>query len=172
MNEYPDMKIGKNVYIAETAVIIGDVEIGDNVSIFDGTVIRADMDSITIGDNTNVQDNVTIHTDTGFPTKIGKNVSIGHNAVVHGCTVDDYVLIGMGAILMNGSHVKTGSIVGAGAVVTQNFESEEYSLILGVPAKVVKVNKDQMAYIKANAEDYLKLKELHMSGKLDRYRRV
>ncbi|MCY0851633.1 gamma carbonic anhydrase family protein [Thermoplasma acidophilum] len=164
------MKIGKNVYIAETAVIIGDVEIGDNVSIFDGAVIRADMDSIKIGDNTNVQDNVTIHTDTGFPTKIGSNVSIGHNAVVHGCTVDDYVLIGMGAILMNGSHIRTGSIVGAGALVTQNFESEEYSLILGVPAKVTRINKEQMAYVKANAEDYLKLKDLHMSGRLERYR--
>ncbi|WP_297215241.1 gamma carbonic anhydrase family protein [Thermoplasma sp.] len=164
------MKIGKNVYIAETAVIIGDVEIGDNVSIFDNAVIRADMDRITIGENTNIQDNVTIHTDTGYPTKIGRNVSIGHNAVVHGCTIDDYVLIGMGSILMNGSHIRTGSIVGAGALVTQGFVSDEYSLILGLPAKVVKVNKGQMEYIKANAEDYLKLKELHMGGRLERYR--
>ncbi|BAB59748.1 ferripyochelin binding protein [Thermoplasma volcanium GSS1] len=165
------MRIGKNVYIAETAVVIGDVDIADGVSIFDSAVLRADLEKIIIGENTNIQDNVTIHTDVGYPTRIGKYVSIGHNAVVHGCTVEDEVLIGMGAIIMNGAQIGHGSIVGAGAVVTKGFKAPEYSVILGLPAKVMRLNQDQISYVKANAEDYIKLRDLYLSGKFERYRK-
>ncbi len=163
------ISIGKGVYIAKTAVIIGNVTIGDNVSIFDGAVLRGDLDKITIGDNSNVQDNVTIHVDTGYPARIGKNVSIGHNAVVHGCTVDDDVVIGMSSVLMNGSHVSSGSVVGAGAVVTQGFSCDENSLILGVPARVVKTDRTLSGYARANADEYLNLKNMYMENKIEKY---
>ncbi len=163
------IRIGKDVYIAKTAVIIGNVAIGDNVSIFDGAVLRGDLDKITIGDNSNVQDNVTIHVDRGYPAKIGKNVSIGHNAVVHGCTVDDDVVIGMSSVLMNGSRVSSGSVVGAGAVVTQGFSCDDNSLILGVPARVVKIDRTLSEYARANADEYLNLKNMYMEKKIEKY---
>lgn len=140
IGEYRGLKprIGRNVFIAPTAVIIGDVKIGDNTSIWYGTVVRGDRDSITIGADTNIQDNCTLHTDPGKPLVIGNTVSVGHNAVVHGCTIEDNSLVGIGAVVLNGALIKRGSIVGSGAVVKEGQIVGPSQLVAGVPAKVKK----------------------------------
>lgn len=130
---------GENCFIAETAVIIGDVEMGDNCSIWYNAVLRGDVHYIKLGNKVNIQDNAMVHcTYQKFPTNIGNNVSVGHNAVVHGCTIHDNVLIGMGAIVMDNCVVESNSIVAAGAVVTQNTHIKSGELWAGVPAKKIK----------------------------------
>ena len=147
-----------SVIICPGAQVFGDVELGENVSVWHGAIIRGDTDSITIGDNYNVQDNCVVHCTRGFPVEIGKNVSVGHGAVVHGCKLDDNVLIGMNATVLNGAHIGKNSIVGAGAVVSEGKEFPEGSLILGVPAKAVKeVSEEQINLIQNNADNYVKL---------------
>ena len=147
-----------SVVICPGAQVLGDVELGEDVSIWHGAVIRGDTDSITIDDNSNVQDNCVVHCTKGFPVEIGKNVSIGHGAVVHGCKLEDNVLIGMNATVLNGAHIGKNSIVGAGAVVSGGKDFPEGSLILGVPAKVVKqLNESQVKLIQDNADNYVKL---------------
>ena len=150
--------IKDSIVICPGAQVLGDVELGENVSVWHGAVIRGDTDSITIGDNSNVQDNCVVHCTRGFPVVIGDNVSIGHGAVVHGCRLDDNVLIGMNATVLNGAHISKNSIVGAGAVVSEGKEFPEGSLILGVPAKVVKqLSPEQVQLIQNNADNYVKL---------------
>ena len=147
-----------SIVICPGAQVFGDVELGENVSVWHGAVIRGDTDSITIGDNSNVQDNCVVHCTRGFPVVIGKNVSVGHGAVVHGCRLDDNVLIGMNATVSNGAHISKNCIVGAGAVVSEGKEFPEGSLILGVPAKVVKqLSPEQIQLIQNNADNYVKL---------------
>ena len=150
--------IKDSIVICPGAQVLGDVELGENVSVWHGAVIRGDTDSITIGDNSNVQDNCVVHCTRGFPVVIGENVSIGHGAVVHGCKLDDNVLIGMNATVLNGAHISRNSIVGAGAVVSEGKEFPEGSLILGVPAKAVKqLTPEQVQLIQNNADNYVKL---------------
>ena len=150
--------IKDSIVICPGAQVIGDVELGENVSVWHGAVIRGDTDSITIGDNSNVQDNCVVNCTRGFPVEIGKNVSVGHGAVVHGCKLDDNVLIGMNATVLNGAHISKNSIVGAGAVVSEGKEFPEGSLILGVPAKAIKqVSPEQIQMIQNNADNYVKL---------------
>lgn len=152
--------LGDRVFIAEGAKIIGDVEIGDDSSVFYNTVIRADLAEIRIGKRTNIQDNVTVHLSTGVGVHVGDDVTVGHNAILHACDVDDHVLIGMGAILMDGVHIKSDSVVAAGAVVTQNKEFPERSLIVGAPAHVVReLTEDEIRKFHENAEHYLVIKE-------------
>ena len=147
-----------SIVICPGAQVFGDVDLGENVSVWHGAVIRGDTDSITIGDNSNVQDNCVVHCTRGFPVVIGKNVSVGHGAVVHGCRLDDNVLIGMNATVLNGAHISKNCIVGAGAVVSEGKEFPEGSLILGVPAKVVKqLSPEQIQLIQDNADNYVKL---------------
>ncbi len=147
-----------SVVICPGAQVIGDVELGENVSIWFGAVVRGDTDSITIGDNSNIQDNCVVHCTKNFPVEIGENVSVGHGAVVHGCKLDDNVLIGMNATVLNGAHISKNSIVGAGAVVSEGKEFPEGSLILGVPAKAIKeVTPEQMQMIQNNADNYVRL---------------
>lgn len=153
-------KIGKNSWISDNAYIIGDVVIGNNVSVWFGVVIRGDVAPIEIGDDTNIQDNSVIHSEVGYPTKIGNGVTIGHNSIIHGCEIDDNVIIGMGAIILNGAKIGKDSIVGAGSVVTENKIFEDNSLILGVPAKFIrKLDKDEIKRIKRNSESYIMLKK-------------
>ena len=128
--------IGRNVFIAPTAVVIGDVEIGDDSSIWYGTVLRGDMAPIRIGRQTNIQDNSVVHTDYGHPATVGDRVSVGHQAVVHGCTVEDEALIGIGAIVLNGARVGRGAVVAAGSVVREGQQIPEAVLAAGIPAKV------------------------------------
>ena len=131
-------KIGKNVFIAPTATIIGNVEIADGASIWYGTVVRGDTSYIRVGRNSNIQDNCTVHTEANSPVIIGEHVTIGHNAVIHGCTIADRVLIGIGAIILNGAAIHTGSIVAAGSLVKQGQQVDPHCLVAGSPAAMKK----------------------------------
>lgn len=152
-------EFGRDIYIAENATIVGDVITGDYCSIWFNAVIRGDVNEIRLGNKVNVQDGAVIHcTYERFATHIGNNVSIGHNAIVHGCTIADNVLIGMGSIVMDGCLVGQNSIVAAGAVVTQNTTIEPGSVYAGVPAKKIKdidelLSKQEVERI---ANNYLK----------------
>lgn len=151
-------KYGDNCWFAETAVILGDVQLGNECTVWYNAVVRGDVNYIKIGDRTNIQDNATIHgTYEKAPTSIGNDVSIGHNAIVHGCTLEDEVLIGMGAIVMDGAVVKRGAIVAAGAVVLEGTIIEEGWLFAGVPARKIKVvegkNREMQSRI---AKNYIK----------------
>jgi len=149
---------GEGCFFAENATLTGDVQLGDNCTVWYNAVIRGDVNSIRIGDNTNIQDGVVIHgTYELHPTTIGSNVSVGHNAIVHGCTIEDNVLIGMGSIVMDGCVVESGSIIAAGAVVAPNTRVESGSLYAGVPAKKNKdVTEAQRTMIERTAANYPK----------------
>ena len=150
--------IKDSIVICPGAQVMGNVELGEDVSIWFGAVVRGDTDSITIGNRSNVQDNCVVHCTKGFPVEIGENVSVGHGAIIHGCKLDDNVLIGMNATVLNGAHISKNSIVGAGAVVSEGKEFPEGSLILGVPAKAVKqVTPEQIDLIQHNADNYVNL---------------
>ncbi len=147
-----------SVVVCPGAQLLGDLELGDDVSIWHGAVVRGDVAPIRIGNNSNVQDNCVIHASEGFPVIIKDNVSIGHGAVVHGCTLEDNVLVGMNATVLNGAKIGKNSIIGAGAVVSENKEFPEESLILGVPGKVVKhLTQEQIDHIQENADNYCEL---------------
>ena len=147
-----------SIVICPGAQVIGKVELGEDVSIWHGEVLRGDTDSITIGNRSNVQDNCVVHCTKGYPVEIGENVSVGHGAVVHGCRLEDSVLIGMNATVLNGAHIGKNSIVGAGAVVSEGKEFPEKSLILGVPAKAVRqLTSEQIKMIQDNADNYVRL---------------
>lgn len=157
-------QIGHNVFIAPTAVVIGNVRIGDNSSIWYGTVLRGDRDGITIGQNTNIQDNCTVHTDPGKPVNIGNNVSVGHNAVVHGCTLEDNSLVGINATVLNMAVIKSGSIVGSGAVVKQGQSIGPLQLAAGVPATVKKqLTEADVEGIVQTSRTYMLLSQEHRS---------
>lgn len=132
-------KFGENCFLAETAAIIGDVEMGKDCSIWFSAVLRGDVHSIRLGNNVNVQDNATIHaTYKKSPTTIGNNVSIAHNAVVHGCTIKDNVLIGMSAVVLDDAIIESNAIIAAGSVVTKGTHVESGSVYAGAPAKKIK----------------------------------
>ena len=156
-------KIGKNCFIAENAVIIGDVTIGDDCSIWYGVVLRGDVNTIKIGNRVNIQDNASIHTlYQRSVTIIGDDVSVGHNAVVHGAKVGNDVLVGMGAILMDNAEIADGSIIAAGAVVLSN-EKLEPGVYAGVPAKKVKDGSEAItAAAHKNAQGYMMYKDWYM----------
>ena len=149
---------GGGYYVAHGSRITGDVTIANDCGIWYNAVIRGDEAPIIIGERTNIQDNSVLHTDYDFPLKIGSDVTIGHGAIVHGCTIGNNVMIGMGAIVMNGAVVGDNSIVGAGALVTQNTVIPEGSIAFGSPAKVKsKVTEDDIVHILYNADTYVKL---------------
>jgi carbonic anhydrase/acetyltransferase-like protein (isoleucine patch superfamily) len=125
-----------DAWLAPTATVIGHATIDSRASVFYGAVVRADMDRVVLGAGSNLQDNVVVHTDFGFPTLIGAGVSVGHAAVVHGCTVEDDCLIGMNATVLNGARIGTGSLVAAGTVVLEGTVIPPRSLVAGVPGKV------------------------------------
>jgi carbonic anhydrase/acetyltransferase-like protein (isoleucine patch superfamily) len=155
-------QIGKNVFIAPTAVVVGDVEIADGASIWYGAVVRGDLASIRIGRDTNIQDNGTIHVDEGKPCIIGEAVVVGHNAVVHGCTIEDQCLIGINAVVLNGAHIKEGSVVAAGAVVLENQVIGPLELAAGLPARIRKSLPASMPEtIRHDAGIYLDLARHH-----------
>lgn len=132
-------KLGKDVFLAETAVIIGDVSMGDECSIWYNAVLRGDVNAITLGNRVNIQDNAMVHcTYQKYPITLGDNVSVGHNAIVHGCTIHDNVLIGMGAIVMDNCVIESYALIAAGAVVTQGTHIKAGELWAGVPAKKIK----------------------------------
>jgi len=154
-----DVRItGKPLFVAKNATVIGDVTIGNDVGIWFGAVVRADKDRIAIGDRSNIQDNCVVHTSKGFPVTLGKDVSVGHGAILHGCSIGDRVLVGMGAIVLNGAKVGEGSMIGAGAVVTEGADIPAQSIVVGVPGKVIKqATEAQENHILANAASYIEL---------------
>lgn len=123
---------------------MGDVTVGDESSVWPNAVLRGDMDAIVIGRQSNIQDNCTVHCDEGFPARIGDRVVVGHGAIVHGATIEDEVTVGMGAIVMTGAHVGAGSYIGGGAVLTENFQVPPRSVVVGVPAKVIKATTEEL----------------------------
>ena len=150
--------LGADVFLAPNATILGDVTLGDRVGIWFGAVVRADRDRIAIGADSNVQDNCVVHCTPGYPVMIGREVSVGHGAVLHGCTVGDRVIVGMGAVVLNGAAIGADSLIGAGAVVTEGAQIPPNSVVLGVPGKVVKQTTDeQRAKIRRNAATYVEL---------------
>ncbi|MCQ1538399.1 gamma carbonic anhydrase family protein [Methanocalculus taiwanensis] len=149
---------GRCAFIAGNATVVGDAELGEDVSVWFSAVIRADRVRIVVGDRSNIQDNAVLHGSPGYPTTIGSGVSVGHGAILHGCTVLDDVLIGMGAIVMNGAVIGSGSIIGAGAVVTEGKVIPENSIVLGVPGKVIsETTEEQRESIRRNASVYVDL---------------
>ena len=148
--------IDRSVFVADGAKIIGNVEMGKNSSIWFNAVIRADSAEVKIGANSNVQDNAVIHTSEGFDVSIGDNVTIGHGAIVHGCTIKSNVMIGMGAIILNGAVIEENSIIGAGTLVTQGKVIPAGSLAFGNPVKIVRRLTDkEIESIKDNANSYV-----------------
>ncbi|NMA87490.1 MAG: gamma carbonic anhydrase family protein [Tissierellia bacterium] len=155
--------IHKNSFIAEDAAVIGDVSIGEGTSIWYSAVVRGDIESITIGKYSNIQDNCTVHTETNIPTKIGDYTVVGHNAIVHGCTVGDNCLIGMGSVILNNAVIGDNCIIGAGTVVTEGKEIPPSSLVIGIPGKVVRqVTEEEIRAVKANAIRYNELYKKHI----------
>ncbi len=150
--------IGKETYIAPNATLKGDVNLGDNVTILFGAVLRADVDKIIIGNGSNVQDNAVIHESAGKPVVIGRNVSIGHGAIVHGATIEDDCLIGMGSIILNGAKIGKGSLIAAGALVSERKEIPPNSLVMGVPGKIIReLTPEERAGNLKNAATYVGL---------------
>ncbi|MHA6279496.1 gamma carbonic anhydrase family protein [Salinimicrobium sp. CAU 1759] len=154
-NIFPEL--GQNCYVAENATIVGNVRMGNDCSVWFSAVIRGDVNSIRIGDRTNIQDGAVIHcTYKKAATIIGNDVSIGHRAIVHGCTVEDNVLIGMGAIVMDDAIIEKGCIIAAGAVVLEKTKCEAGHIYAGIPArKVKKLSEEQIENLKKTASNYI-----------------
>lgn len=155
-------KVAANAWIAPSAVLVGDVVVHGRASIWYGAVLRADRTQIVIGEGSNLQDNCVVHGDPGYPTTIGERVSVGHGAVVHGCSVEDECLIGMSATIMNGAHIGRGSIIAAGTVVLAGATVPPGSLVTGVPGSVRRKTTDaDRSGILANARHYVDLAAEH-----------
>ena len=143
-------------YVAEGAILKGNISFGEDASIWYHATIRGDSDIITIGEKTNIQDNVVIHVTKGFPVHIGSHVTVGHSAIVHGCSVGENTLIGMGAIILNGAQIGKNCIIGAGALVTQNMNIPDGSLAYGNPAKIQRnLKQEEIDEITKNAIRYV-----------------
>ena len=154
-NYTPEIK--ETSFIAPNASLIGRVKIGENSSVWFNTVLRGDMENISIGDESNIQDLSMGHADPGFPLVVGNRVTIGHHCVVHGCSIEDDCLIGMGAIIMNGVRFGRGSIIGAGAVLLEGMEVPKFSMVVGSPAKVRKTYDESiLENIRDSAQIYVK----------------
>jgi carbonic anhydrase/acetyltransferase-like protein (isoleucine patch superfamily) len=154
--------IAPDAFTAPTSVVIGEVTMAAGSSVWYHTVLRADCGPIVLGADTNIQDNCTVHVDPGFPVTVGERVSVGHNAVLHGCTVEDDVLVGMGATVLNGAHIGAGSLIAAQALVPQGMRVPPGSLVAGVPAKVKRqLTEEEREGIKLNAAMYLVLAKGH-----------
>ncbi|WP_052460556.1 gamma carbonic anhydrase family protein [Microbacterium gorillae] len=155
-------EVAESTYIAPGAHVIGAVTLGERTSVWYSAVVRGDVNTITIGDRSNVQDNVSIHVDAEHPAVIGTDVSIGHNAVVHGCEVGDGCLIGMGAVVLSGAVIGAGSLVAGGAVVLGGTVVPSGSLVAGVPAKVRRpITDEERAGLVENAARYLEITQMH-----------
>ena len=161
--EQPDLP--ERYWIAETATVIGRVRLKAEASVWFGSVLRGDNEWIELGERSQIQDNATLHTDPGFPIVIGRDCVVGHGVVLHGCTVEDNSLIGMGAVVLNGAKIGKHSLVGAGAVVTEGKTFPDYSLIVGAPARVLRALDESAARMIADAADiYVKRWQRYAKG--------
>lgn len=157
--------IHDDAWVAPNATVLGQVTLAANASVWYSVTLRSEFEPIEIGEASNIQDGCTVHVDPGFPARIGAGVTVGHNAVLHGCTVEDDSLIGMGAIVMNGAVIGAGSLVAGGALVPQGAVIPPRSLVAGVPAKVRReLTDDEVAHNKLNAQAYVHLSEMHRSA--------
>jgi len=155
-------RIAATAWVADNAQVIGRVELADDASVWYGAVLRGDNDRITVGARSNVQDGSVLHADAGFPLTLGADVTVGHQAMLHGCTVGDGSLIGIQAVVLNGARIGRNSLVGAGAVVTEGKEFPDGSLILGAPAKAVRsVTPEQVERLRFGAQHYVENAERH-----------
>ncbi len=155
-------RVAESAFVAPNATLVGSVVLAEGASVWYGAVLRADNEPITIGRDSNVQDGCAFHVDAGKPVTLGEGVSVGHNAVVHGATIEDHCLIGMGAVVMNGAVIGSESLVAAGALVTEGMEVPPRSLVAGVPAKVRReLSDDEVARLHRNAVIYTEHRELH-----------
>lgn len=153
-------------FIHSLAFACGRVTLGERTSVWPFAVLRGDTERIEVGDESNIQDGTVVHADAGFPTVIGKRVGIGHRAIIHGSTIEDRCLIGMGAVLLNGVHVGTGSIIAAGAVCPERMQVPPNSLVVGVPGRVLRQTTDaERDRIEATVDAYLRLQEEHQAGR-------
>ena len=160
----PAPVVAESAYVAPGAVLVGNVTLADHASVWYNAVLRAEAEPIRIGPGSNLQDNVSCHVDHGFPLLVGRNVSVGHGAVLHGCTIEDGSLIGMMATVLNGAVIGSGSLVAAGAVVLEGTIVPPRSLVAGVPAKVRRpLTDDEVAGLDHNAAEYLRHSALHAS---------
>jgi len=149
-------EIDPSAFVADTATVLGKVTLGANASVWFGATLRGDNERITIGANSNVQEGTVMHTDPGYPLDIGNNVTVGHQAMLHGCTVGDGSLIGIQAVVLNGARIGKGCLVGAGALVTEGKEFPDHSLILGSPAKVVRtLTQEDLLRLEGTAAGYV-----------------
>jgi carbonic anhydrase/acetyltransferase-like protein (isoleucine patch superfamily) len=150
-------KLGRGVFVASGAAVIGQVEIGEDSNVWFNTVIRGDVNTIKIGARTNIQDNTTVHvTSKTGPTVIGDNVTIGHNAVIHACTIEDYCLIGMGSTILDGAVIRSNCFIAAGSVVTPGKEMPSGMMVMGSPAKPVRpLTQAELDFLRKSALDYV-----------------
>ena len=157
-------EVPSSAWVAESAEVIGRVQLGENASVWYGAVLRGDNDSITVGANSNVQDGSVLHTDHGKPLVIGENVTIGHQVMLHGCTIGDGSLVGIQSVVLNGARIGRNSIVGAGSLVTEGKVFPDGVLIVGSPAKVVReLTPEQIAGLRASAAHYVHQQQRHAS---------
>jgi len=148
--------LGGGHFIAPNAAVIGDVTLHDRASVWFSCVLRGDADRIEIGADSNIQDGTVVHADPGFPTVVGKNVTVGHNAMLHGCTIGDGTLVGINAVVLNGAKIGKGCLIGANALVTEGTEVPDGSMVLGSPGKVVKeLDADMQSALQQNADGYV-----------------
>lgn len=159
-------RLGQRIFVADNAAIIGDVEIGDDCSIWYGAVLRGDIDAIRIGARTNIQDNCVVHVTGGtHPTTIGDDVTVGHAAIVHGCTVGRGALIGMGSRVLDGAVVGEQALVGAGALVPEGMQVPPRTLVIGVPARVKReLTAEELARMDESWRHYVEVKERYLQG--------
>jgi gamma-carbonic anhydrase len=159
--------IGADTFVAETAVLVGDVRVGARSSLWYGTVLRGDVYHIRIGDDTSIQDNTVVHVTSGrHATQIGDRVTVGHSAVLHGCTIEDDCIIGMGAVIMDRAHIGRFCVVGAGALVTPDTVIEEGQLVVGSPARTKRaLTDDERSWIRSSAQHYVELARRYLDGK-------
>jgi len=149
-------QLGRDVFIAEGARVIGKVKLGDEASVWFNAVLRGDVDRIEIGARTNIQDGTVVHLDHGKPCVIGPDCTIGHMAVLHGCTLEDHVLIGIGAVVLNNAHIGSGTIIAAGALIPEGKKIPSGVLVMGVPGKVVRdLTPEEIAHLDKSARNYV-----------------
>ncbi len=157
--------VDEGAWVAPNASLVGDVQLAAGASVWYGAVVRGDGAPIRIGNGSNIQDNCVVHVDPGFPVSVGAGVSVGHGAVLHGCTIGDDVLVGMHATVLNGARVGAGSLIAAGALVTEGADIPEGSLVAGVPGKVRRpLTSDELDHIRHNGKNYHELASQHRTA--------
>ncbi len=157
--------VAEGAWVADSAQVMGAVELGVNASVWFGTVIRGDTETIVIGEGSNIQDGSVLHADVGKPLTIGKNVTVGHQVMLHGCTIGDESLIGIGAVVLNGAKIGKNCLVGAGSLVTEGKEFPDGSMIMGSPAKVVReLSPEQIQGLRMSAKHYIENAHRFQSG--------